>query len=132
MGEIRPKECEPRELTKDQLADGTAYVGAWHRGQRHGQGEERLPSGGRYVGSWANDLREGYGELSEPNGCSYRGDWKRGMRHGQGEAVLHSGSGEGAREEKVYEGGWARDAFEGKGVLRCADGRKYDGDWVGG
>lgn len=63
------------------------YSGAWHRGKRHGIGEEHYdcPDGPCYYeGEWANDVRQGHGSMRTPNGVMYAGEYMQGRRHGIG------------------------------------------------
>jgi|AntAceMinimDraft_5_1070358.scaffolds.fasta_scaffold183751_1 hypothetical protein len=60
-----------------------------------------------------------------PDGSAYRGSTKHGRLHGQG--MWRSASGD------MYEGGFERDAFEGKGRFMDAQtGNSYTGDFKAG
>ena len=54
----------------------------------------------------------------------FRGELREGKRHGLGVMVY--------RKNRVYEGQWADDYREGKGMERYSNGNKYEGDFVKG
>jgi hypothetical protein len=65
------------------------YVGALHRGLRHGHGIYSWPDGDRYEGYYVNDWAHGrgiytWGAESRWAGDRYDGLWQRGQRHGPG------------------------------------------------
>ena len=66
------------------MADGSKYLGAWHDGKMHGQGE--LTSGDgvtHYKGAYRDGLMHGFGKLKNKLG-EYEGEFVDSKMHGKG------------------------------------------------
>ena len=50
------------------------YVGAWKRGEKHGDGTYYFPNGDRYVGEWRRGKKHGEGVYSFSDGDRYEGN----------------------------------------------------------
>lgn len=56
------------------MTDGSAYIGSWCAGKRHGQGRCLYASGDQYEGHWEEDVRDGQGGCVYASGDKYKGD----------------------------------------------------------
>ena len=82
---------------------------------------------GEYTGSISHStgMPHGYGRLAyDRAGRWYEGDWKHGRWTGQGQ--LSNGDGD------FYEGGLKNDHKHGRGIMRFANGRTFEGEYVHG
>ncbi|KAL7579949.1 hypothetical protein ACA910_004945 [Epithemia clementina (nom. ined.)] len=82
---------------------------------------------GTYTGSISNStgMPHGFGRLEyDKAGRWYEGDWRHGRWTGQGR--LSNGDGD------FYEGGLKSDHKHGRGVMKFADGRIFDGEYING
>lgn len=88
-----------------------------------------------------------FGQSTSRNGSIYKGEWKSGLRHGFGKArsdqitfigqFVQDQATVGRAKIKLpggalYEGDYANNLPEGKGILISADGTKYVGEFQGG
>eukprot|EP00042_Codosiga_hollandica_P055477 m.778823 g.778823 ORF g.778823 m.778823 type:complete len:722 (-) comp59124_c0_seq3:3874-6039(-) len=125
---------------------GSVYIGAFHKGKKHGKGKFNHPAHVSYEGDFENDLYhgegvleysdnrikydgnfvegriEGFGCITFPSGERYEGELLDGKRHGQGIYQYANGS--------SYLGAWVDDRMEGHGVFKSADGESFEGYWV--
>mmetsp|Transcript_7257 Transcript_7257/g.14866 ORF Transcript_7257/g.14866 Transcript_7257/m.14866 type:complete len:725 (-) Transcript_7257:162-2336(-) len=82
---------------------------------------------GTYTGSISNTtgMPHGFGRLEyDKAGRWYEGDWRHGRWTGQGR--LSNGDGD------FYEGGLKSDHKHGGGVMKFADGRIFEGEYING
>lgn len=56
-----------------------------------GNGKLIFADGTKYIGSFHKDLREGFGSCEYATGERYCGGWKQGQRHGKGRSTTHDG-----------------------------------------
>eukprot|EP00977_Amphora_coffeiformis_P021457 scaffold9369_cov182-Amphora_coffeaeformis.AAC.2 len=106
--------------------DGASSVGGVYRVKAQ---EITDPYGehGIYTGSISisSGMPHGFGHFEyDQAGRWYKGDWKHGRWTGQGR--LCNGGGD------YYEGGLKNDHKHGRGVMRFADGRIFEGEYVNG
>jgi len=138
--------------------DNEVYDGEWRNEIKHGTGTYEWPDGKVYKGTWVNGLMNGKGMLqyskkeSSSGRVSYEGDFKDDLPHGkgiimfqngsryEGSIMIHSMKGTGAliyppgdiRLRSAYIGSFLHDNFEGYGILKYTDGKKYEGHWNAG
>eukprot|EP00904_Undaria_pinnatifida_P008783 jgi/Undpi1/5034/HiC_scaffold_19.g08386.m1 len=110
--------------------NGAKFAGQWERNMHQGFGVYVSPGGReRYVGQWCNSKRHGYGRYIFANGDVYDGDFQRGQACGQG---VYRYAKTGGDAGDCYVGGWEADRRHGKGILRWANGSRYEGYWKAG
>ncbi len=127
-------------------ADGSVYEGNFLAGDPSGGGKATSPDGRRYDGQFLYGKWNGQGRLTYASGETYEGEWKAGVLTGKchiaqeqsvydGECVDGKASGSGHLEDKtkalVYQGGFAKDRFEGRGSLRLGE-LAYEGMFKAG
>jgi hypothetical protein len=126
-------------------ADGSHFVGEFHRGLIHGKGEWR-DLNATYTGEFANGMFNGEGTLIYHNGMSYTGEFRNNRMHGKGRMEWPNGDtfeGEFADDQMalgifreknggVYEGAFTDGLYGGKGTYTSANGDRYSGDFVAG
>lgn len=143
---FRPKFGQGRE----EMPDGSIYVGNFRYSLREGQGQllldqqgtdlyeghfraghfdgrgvRRWADGTIYDGQWRAGRKHGEGTLCEPNGRVYRGQWRDGKRHGFGVQQL-----DGAVQ---YEGRWENGLQHGSGkVIDTRNDSVFQGQWICG
>ena len=121
------------------LTCGDQYVGEWKNGKMNGQGVYKYARGDSYEGSFLDGFAFGEGKYKYSDGGFYMGEFRNtsvhpvteaefprpnGFRHGFGIRVWCNGN--------KYEGQWADDRMEGRGVITKAEGGQYEGDiWQG-
>ena len=105
---------------RKRWADGSAYVGEWLSGKRHGQGIFTFASGDIYEGAWAMDKFEGHGKYTSAEG-TYEGGHRAGSWCGKGEFQWLDG--------RVYRGEFRDSAFNGHGKITYPDGTVRKGKW---
>ncbi|XP_023933292.1 alsin [Lingula anatina] len=107
------------------------YIGMWHAGKMHGQGEITWSNGQKYVGKLKNGVQHGHGVLSIPKDDKRRelqdGNWKEGKLNGLGSIKYAS--------EDVYEGYFKDGQRHGHGVLKtgkltASTASVYIGEWA--
>jgi hypothetical protein len=90
------------------------YEGDWMNGQRHGRGTHWDGQSNLYIGEWRDGLRHGHGsyffglESWSPNRHTER--WLTG-------------------NTESYTGEFVDDQYQGEGVYRWPDGRRYEGEF---
>ena len=133
----------PSGVGSFHFPNGDVYYGQMLAGKAEGKGQARYvypdaaaagtqkPQGSLshqvYVGRWRAGRRDGLGQLTYADRSCYTGDWRRGDRHGLGifTASLPSAASPpqsaSASSSSLYEyeGDWANDRPNGRGVLRC-------------
>ena len=87
-----------------------------------GEGVFEFASGGKYTGSFVNGLFEGHGE------ATYGPDGGKPYICPMG--FLHKNRGRDGTLCCQYIGNFHEGCRHGKGMLECADGKKYEGNWV--
>ena len=105
---------------RKRWGDGSAYVGEWLSGKRHGQGIFTFSSGDVYEGRWAMDKFEGHGKYTSKEG-TYEGNNHAGSWCGKGEFRWLDG--------RVYRGEFRDSAFNGHGKIVYPDGTVRKGKW---
>lgn len=78
--------ASPTQTQALEMADGSKYLGAWHDGKMHGQGE--LTSGDgvtHYKGAYRDGLMHGFGKLKNKLG-EYEGEFVDSKMHGKGKS----------------------------------------------
>ena len=76
MGELM--RGEPHGYGKKDFQQGDVYEGQFQKGKAHGHGTYRFKQDeliDRYVGMWANDKWDGYGTLVLSDGSRVTGQW---------------------------------------------------------
>ncbi len=58
----------------------------------------------------------------------YRGEWREGSREGRGTSVRQWENG----DQRVYEGQWEKDSYDGYGAWIFSKGYSYRGQWKKG
>ncbi|AVK75224.1 F-box domain containing protein [Pandoravirus quercus] len=71
--------------------------------------------------------RSSVGAANRDDGYTYQGDFRRKCRHGYGRAVINTAHG-----AYVYEGQWARNKENGRGIAAWPGGACYRGGWANG
>ena len=51
------------KLSVIHFNNGSAYIGEWLEGARHGRGECRWSNGSKYIGEWVKNKSHGKGRL---------------------------------------------------------------------
>ena len=76
----------------------------------------------------------GYGEYTHTNGEKYTGYFKDNLRHGQGRLLMPAESNlmEFGPQFDIYEGTFEYGKLEGRGVIRYANGKTYEGEFKEG
>ena len=100
------------------------YVGAWKRGEKHGDGTYYFPNGDRYVGEWRRGKKHGEGVYFFSDGDRYEGNWRGGRKHGQGTYTFSDGD--------IFAGEWKDGKVHGNGTYTYPDGSKLIGKWKDG
>jgi len=77
----------------------------------------------KYEGEWLKGQIHGNGTLTT-FGTVYTGQFTHGKKAGEGTLLYTTND--------VYQGAWANDLQNGRGVLTLTDGSKYEGDWKDG
>ena len=68
------------------------YVGAWKRGEKHGDGTYYFPNGDRYEGTWRDGRKHGQRTYTFSDGDLFVGEWKDGKVHGNGTYTYPDGA----------------------------------------
>ena len=100
------------------------YIGAWKRGNKHGDGAYYFPNGDKYVGEWRHGKKHGDGVYSFSSGERYEGKWKKGEKHGQGTYTFS--------DNDFFTGEWKNGKAHGNGTYTYPDGSKLIGKWKDG
>ena len=108
---------------KPKLQDAK-YVGAWKRGEKHGDGTYYFPNGDRYVGEWRRGKKHGEGVYFFSDGDRYKGNWRGGRKHGQGTYTFSDGV--------LFAGEWKDGKVHGNGTYTYPDGAKLIRKWKNG
>ncbi|PCJ24866.1 MAG: hypothetical protein COA96_08510 [SAR86 cluster bacterium] len=117
------------------------YFGDFRDGEFHGRGRLEIPISfvekAIYDGNWNKGIRSGRGTYWNGTGSLYIGQWRDDERNGQG-TYFHNLPRWGENEHSEfwmkentenYSGEFVDDNYQGKGIYRWADGRKYDGSF---
>ena len=72
--------------------------------------QEEYNNGSKYIGEKKNEKFHGFGTLIFPNGEVYEGEFKENKRSGYGKRLID-------KEVLIYEGEWAMDKYNGRGIL---------------
>ena len=99
------------------------YTGQWRNDRRNGQGAQVYTTRERYEGQWRDDKRQGQGRMDWDGGV-YEGEWRNDRRNGQGQEAYRSGS--------RFVGQFVDDLPSGPGTIIGPDGKRFDGQMVGG
>lgn len=99
------------------------YEGFWVKGQLSGQGKKFYPHGS-YEGHFIDNKENGYGVFVYNNDDHYEGYWLNGQKNGFG--ILFD-----RKKQKIFEGTWVLDKYEGEGTEYCELGH-YKGIFKGG
>ena len=127
--------------------DGSVFEGGFVDGKSVGKGRLVSKNGDYYEGSVLENVASGLG-VSENNVMRYEGEFQNNLPHGQGTEILFDGRSRfvgtffegnkvagvmtwGENAEYVYEGRFANNTFNGRGVMRSPEGVYY-GDFVDG
>ncbi|KAH3760688.1 MORN repeat protein [Pelomyxa schiedti] len=128
--------------------DGATYDGEWRDDNRHGRGVYTWPDGSTYNGEYRNGSRDGWGTHTLADGSRYDGlwrdgNWDRGAWFTKGDTVSYCGYweyndaaeahemrgwGDHLGKDIVYDGGWDRNEWHGRGMWRS---RKTDDIYSG-
>jgi hypothetical protein len=106
------------------------YMGDWHEGQRHGQGEQGYENGSRYVGEWAHGTYKGKGEWWGADGHFlnfYKGTFINGLPDGFGTMRWNSNVGSNIAQPMVYEGNFKKGVCQGEGILIWPNRCRFEG-----
>lgn len=101
-----------------RFADGTTYIGTFHKHTFHGFGTITYANGESYMGEWANGQRHGHGKFSFLNNATYEGEWQHNKAEGNGTYIGH---------DYFYTGNHVKDLKTGYGVIRYPNGDRYEG-----
>ena len=109
-------------------SNGYKYVGNWHRGLKHGNGQECWAEDCNsdvleYDGEFKEDLKDGFGVTKYKDGSLYEGNWKEDQICGYGSLTM---------ADKKYDGYWKDGGMDGHGELVWANGMRYFGQFKDG
>jgi hypothetical protein len=114
-------------------------------GKRHGKGVRVWASGNRYEGDWEEDKPHGKGVFTWASGERYIGAFFQGRKDGFGVCtfgdedgnsytcplgVCHTNRGRDGGRMCRYEGHFRDDFRHGRGIFECANGTRYEGEWM--
>ena len=85
---------------------------------------------GKYVGDLKGSKKHGMGTYYYENGDVYEGPWVEDKKQGSKGRYTYHKNNSTLNASAVYEGDWHEDQRHGQGVMRFANGDKYDGRWI--
>ncbi|MBR6513905.1 MAG: TIR domain-containing protein [Clostridia bacterium] len=107
--------------------DTLIYEGSYANGNANGYGTYYVNSSERYEGEFLNGKYNGQGTYFYPQG-TWTGVWKDGQRWtGQGMIFFYDDNGK--QTGKFFNGHMLNGVASGKGILRQADGTRFDGEF---
>jgi hypothetical protein len=124
--------------------DGSRYDGQFVEGRLEGLGTWYFTNGDRYVGAFRSNFPHGKGTLYTAEGTVTIGEWREGEYVGASEARperlgcvagdCQDGHGTYIFREATatYTGTFREGKPHGAGVIRYANGNRYEGDWEHG
>lgn len=106
------------------------YEGSYANDRTNGHGIHYINNSERYEGEMQNSKYNGQGTYYYAQG-SWSGEWKDGKRW-EGRGLLLFYDDDGKQTGGFYNGPFVNGEANGKGILRFADGRRFDGEFLDG
>lgn len=114
---------EPEYLKDKKNSQKSKGFGKKTNSQLNGQVVVCYGTQNFYIGEYLNNEKQGFGYHHFVNKLIYKGRYEKGIKV-DGIVIDPSDN------RIVYEGSWANDYYNGRGILRRKDGAVYQGDFV--